>query len=280
MLVSAYIPCFNNAQTVARAITSLQKQTRPVDELIVIDDGSTDSSQSIVDALNIRLIHHSQNMGRGAARARAMQELQHELVLCCDATNILAPDFVERALPWFEDSKVSGVFGRISQHQSQDVIGRWRGRHLFRINSRDDTDSATKVNLFATFGALVRRSAVLSVGNYDPALRHSEDQELGERLLRSGFELIYDPSLGVVSTRRDSLSQVLERYWRWNAGAGETVDWHNYLRQISYSLKVMVIQDLKAGDPFAVPISITAPHYQFWRSLFRKKTKLMQQSRD
>jgi hypothetical protein len=66
---------------------------------------------------------------------------------------------------------------------------------------------------------------------------------------------------------------VLERYWRWHAGADEGVDFRKYIKQIYFSLKVMALQDLAEGDLLSVPISLFVPHYQFWRSWRQARNK-------
>lgn len=267
-LVSAYIPCYNNASTLALTIHSIQLQTYPVNEILVIDDGSTDGSKLVAETTGVRVVEHTKNLGRGATRARAMIEVQGELVVCCDATNVLSPDFIERAIRWLEEDKVAAVFGCLSQVPVRGAVGRWRGRHLFKIGS-----PGTPINRsasLATYGALVRRSVVLQTGNYTETLRHSEDADLGERLLTTGYDVICDPSLQVTSVVCNTLGQVLERYWRWYAGKDELVSWNAYLKQVLYSVKVMAVQDLRAGDPLSVPISLLCPHYQFWKSWWRQ----------
>lgn len=261
--ISAYIPCFNNAATLGQAIESIQALNLPVDELLVIDDGSSDGSQEIARSYKVPVLSHARNLGRGAVRARAMQELQHELVLCLDGNKTMCPNFTRDALVWFEEGKMAAVYGRIVQPAAHGVVERWRGRHLFRESKQ--TQLVRRASLI-TAGAMVSKSKVLSVGNYDPGLAHTEDRQLGERLLAAGLDVVCDPRLWVTSIVHNDLAQVLERYWRWNAGVAETVSWRHYAKQIAYSLKVMVKEDLLEGDPLSIPISVLAPHYQFWRS--------------
>ncbi len=264
--VSAYVPCFNNRATLAAALQSVQAQTSPVAELFVVDDGSTDGSPDEVERLGVRVIRLGQNFGRGAARARAMQTAQHGLVLCCDATNTLPPDFVARAVKWFAEPQVAAVFGRVRGAAPETVMDRWRTRHLFK------SEAPLAVNrraTLATYGTMVRKSAALAVGNYDAALRHSEDAELGGRLLARGFDVVFDPELHALASARSTFAQLMERYWRWHAGQDESASWKAYLKQVSYSFKVMAREDLRAGDPLSVPVSLFSPHYQFWRSWWR-----------
>ena len=265
--ISAYIPCYNNQDTIAQAIASVQGQSYPIDDVFVIDDGSSDDSVAKVQSIGIRIVRHEANLGRGAIRARAMREARNDLVLCCDATNAVAPDFITGALPWFDDSRLAGVFGRITQPPARNVVERWRGRHLFRLGTPHPMHHGA---MLSTHGAVVRRSAVMAVGNFAASLRHTEDGELGTRLLGAGYDIVYDPNLLVTSVAKNSLFQVLERRWRWQVGIEERVSWPDYLSQIAYSVKVMVREDLRDGDPFSVPISLLSPHYQFWKSKFGK----------
>jgi glycosyltransferase involved in cell wall biosynthesis len=275
--ISAYIPCYNSASTISQAIESIMTQTRPVDELFIIDDASTDDSAQIVESMGVRLIRHSENLGRGAARARAMLEASHELVLCCDSNKTLDQDFVKRALTWFREDAVAAVCGRVTQGQARGVVDRWRGRHLFKMGYSTEI---CRRSALITGGSIVRKSSVIEVGNFNSTLRHSEDHELGDRLLSAGFDIVFDPQLLATSLDHNNFLQLMERYWRWHAGVQETVSLEGYLKQISFSIKIMAVQDIKAGDPRSVPISLFSPHYQFWRSWWRQQSRWSSNSKD
>lgn len=266
---SAYVPCCNNATTLHRAVESLRTQTVSPAEIIVIDDGSSDNSGwSVRDQPGVRVVRHETNLGRGAARARAMREAAHELVLCCDATIALERLFVERAQHWFNDPKVAAVFGRLTQPEARSTAERWRGRHLFRIGQ--PTGPCHRVSLM-TGGALVRKTAVTAAGGYASSLRYGEDADLGQRLLGQGFDVISDPNLEMVSFADNTVTQVLERYWRWNAAKGKPASWYEYWKNVGYSIKAMAAMDLRARDPRAALISLVCPHYQFWRTSWQAK---------
>lgn len=263
---SAYVPCFNNAATLRRAVESVLAQSVPPASVLVIDDGSRDAAAETLRDMNVAVVRHAQNLGRGAARARAMADLTDEFVLCCDATNALERDFVAKALPWFNDRKVAAVFGVFCAGASETTADRWRARHLFKI---DAVRQAQRAALLATTGAMVRRSSVVAVGGYDVALRHSEDAALGRRLRAAGHEVVCDPAMRFASTVHNSVAQVLERYWRWHAGTDEGSSWKGYAKIVSYSIKVMAAADLRARDPLAAVVSLACPHYQFWKSRTR-----------
>jgi glycosyltransferase involved in cell wall biosynthesis len=256
MRVSAYIPCYNASATIRAAVKSVLEQTRRPDEMFVVDDGSTDGFQQIED---VRVVRLDVSQGRGAARMKAMQEAKFELVLGCDASLVLDRNFLFRALPWFDDERVAAVFGWIKEAGSPTVSNRWRGRHLFR------SDMERVICRDATLASgcfVVRRSAVGIAGGFNAGLRSGEDAELGQRLRDAGYSVIFDPSLFASSVAGNGILEVLERYARWNTPDGMGI--RDYVRQISYTLKVMVVVDLKAGDIPAACISLLCPHYQFW----------------
>ena len=102
--ISAYIPCFNNECTIGTAIESILNQNYPVDELIIIDDGSSDNSLNIIKRYGVKLISLKENKGRGFVRNLAVKESKNELILCCDATNSLDVNFLSIAFKHLNDN--------------------------------------------------------------------------------------------------------------------------------------------------------------------------------
>lgn len=262
MKYSAYVLCYNNRMTIGEAVRSVQMQSVPPSEIFVVDDGSTDGSPEYLDGLGVRVIRLGANQGRGAARAKAMTTAVHEWVLCCDATNILASDFVVMASPWLAKPEVAAVIGRIAQTPGGGVVRRWRERHLFKVK-----ESSGQINLYAslsTWGTLVRKSLSDQVGGYNPAHRHSEDVDLGARLLAQGHSVVYDPNLVVWSNRVDGLWQVLERYWRWHTGVKSELSCVGYFKLIKHSVCFMLKKDIAERDLKAGLITLLLPHAQLY----------------
>jgi glycosyltransferase involved in cell wall biosynthesis len=264
----AVIPCYNNAVTLEETIASVRAQAA-VKTLVVIDDGSRDDSAAVAERLGAEVLRMGENRGRGAVRARAMElarERGFEWLLFCDATAALAPDFVERATAWMASPTVAAIQGRMQPGPQEGLVDRWRSRHLFKCTT--PAPLLRRAGLM-TAGCLLRGAACEAVGGFNPALRHSEDADLGDRLLSEGWDVVADPALGMRCTVSNTARQVLERYWRWNAGVEEQTSWIGYVRLIAYAVKCMAVADLRAGDPAALGLTLVAPHYQFWRSRVR-----------
>jgi len=260
---SAYVPCRNNRATVRAAVASVLAQQPPPAEVLLVDDGSTDDPAAEVSGLPVRVVRHEAALGRGAARARAWRELGQAFVLGCDATNVLPAGFAARALRWMEDGRVAAAFGPLRDPAPQGAVARWRARHLFKQHG--PPGAVRRRAGLATYGTLLRRSAVDAAGGFDPTLRQAEDADLGRRLLATGVDVVFDPELAVLANVRNTLAEVLERYWRWNAGIDGSARWRDYGRNLSYALH-LAGQDLRERDPVAAGVSLLVPHYCFWRS--------------
>ncbi len=256
MKLVAAIPTYNSAVTLPRVLAALRQQS-PAPALLIVDDGSADATVECATAAGARIVLLGENLGRGAARARIMTESDAPLVLMCDATLEAAPDFLARALPYFDEPRVAAVFGHIMQPSAESVAGRWRKRHLFKpepsLGARTDA-------LLATGLCILRAEAVRAVGGFNAALRSGEDADLGRRLLADGWQVVTDPALSALCIRPDSACEVLARYARWNSPAGLGV--RAFLRQLAYAVKVMVPADLRARDPLAALLSMASPFYQ------------------
>lgn len=265
--ISGYVPFYNNRTTLLAALQSVAEQDVELMECFALDDGSTDGGSELLESSGFRCVRQPANQGRGAARYRAMLVVDGDIVVCCDSTNTLPSDFVSKLLPWFDDPRVAAVYGWIQDPLPRGAISRWRARHLFKAHH---CMAVLHQAPLITYGTLVRKSAVLDVGNFNPEMRHTEDAELGERLIAAGYDIVFDPSAPVFCNVQNTLWKVLERYWRWHVGANEAVSWRLYLKNIVFSLKCMFLVDLSRLDPIASLISLLCPHYQHWRTWLRR----------
>ena len=268
MKVSGFIPCFNNAGTILDAIEGMLSQSISLEEIYVVDDGSSDDSVARVRKAGIEVLENNENLGRGATRRTGMERADNNFVLCCDATNRLEPDFLKKALRHFENKKVASVSGRIIGRKPKTSVDRWRGRHLFK--EEETFPEAGPDIMLITYGTLMKRSPVLEVGNFNASLRHTEDGELGDRLLAAGFEIWGDSNLIVTSLTHNTLLQVMERYWRWHAGKDEQLSLATYWHDLKGSIRPMAASDLANGDWGCACISLLSPHYRFWKTLCNK----------
>ena len=96
-IVSIIIPCYNGDKTLRETIESVLAQTYKAREIIVIDDGSTDSSAQLIRSFGSQIkAEFNPNRGASAARNRGTELAQGEFIQYLDADDLLAPDALER----------------------------------------------------------------------------------------------------------------------------------------------------------------------------------------
>ena len=242
-----------------------------MEELIVIDDGSDDNSLNVIKRYAVKLISLKENHGRGFVRNLAIKECKNELILCCDATNSLDTNFLSIASKHLiNDRVICSVSGIIKAKKNKGTVCRWRSRHLFKEDIKYSVGQLTQTTL-VTYGTLVRKSMILQAGNFDPKYKHSEDEELGGRLQKYSYKSIGDPMLITYSEITNSLTEVLERHWRWHVGKDEKLNLISFINLFRSSLNPMFVQDLKANDMAASLISLIYPFFFLFKTL-RSKT--------
>jgi glycosyltransferase involved in cell wall biosynthesis len=95
--VSAVVRVFDGERHVADALDSILAQTRPPDEVVVVDDGSTDGTAAILASYGDRIrVVRQENRGHRAALDRAFEEARCDYVANCDVDDLWEPDKLER----------------------------------------------------------------------------------------------------------------------------------------------------------------------------------------
>lgn len=218
MKLTAYIPCYNAARFIEASIQALLNQTRPPDELLVIDDGSSDNSVELASRLPVRLIRHEKNKGLAAARDTAFANATHSLVGAIDADVLPDPTWLEYLLAHFADPHVAGVSGRLLEAHCSTPADAWRAELMTQDLGleRIDIEQPSHRRL-GGFGTIFRKEAVLSVGGYNEKFRTNyEDVDLCSRLLAAGHKLIFEPRAVAFHQRRDTIRSVIRTSWHWD----------------------------------------------------------------
>lgn len=120
MKISVIVPLYNARSFVAEAIDSILSQTRPPDEVLVVDDGSTDGGSAVVAAYGppVRLVAQA-NAGSAAALNMALRQVTGEAVAFLDADDLWTAEKLERqAAILLLDEKLDGVLGHVQQFRT------------------------------------------------------------------------------------------------------------------------------------------------------------------
>jgi len=98
--VSVIIPCYNSEKFLKKAVDSVRKQSLEEIEIILIDDGSTDKTSTLLQSYKmednrIEIISHSKNQGLGAARNNGISNANGEYLFFLDSDDYIHPNFLE-----------------------------------------------------------------------------------------------------------------------------------------------------------------------------------------
>jgi glycosyltransferase involved in cell wall biosynthesis len=211
--VSIYVPCYNAQATIRECLESIIRQSYKIKEVLVIDDGSTDSSAEISGLYPVRIIKNSRNMGLAYCRNLAFGKLDADLIASLDADCAAAPLWLERLCRTINDFEASGAGGRLIEFSTERIADRWRKRHM----SQDWGDLLVKNPpfLYGSNTVFIKKS-VMSCGGYDLRLSNNgEDVGISRGMYKNGFLLIYNPEACVMHLRRDSAVSVLRNYYKW-----------------------------------------------------------------
>jgi glycosyltransferase involved in cell wall biosynthesis len=160
--VGVAIPVYNGERYLEAAVRSVLAQTHPVDDVIVIDDGSDDASGDIARQIGppVRVMRRS-HAGPGAARSLALSLVRGEFIMPFDADDLLTPSSIEVRMRVLRDrSEVDIVYGHVRTFRELAD-----GRPL----PLDDPHPA-----HVPSAMLIRRAAYQRVGPFAPGLRVAE----------------------------------------------------------------------------------------------------------
>ena len=217
--VTVIVPAYNAASHLPGALASIRAQTRPPDEVLVIDDGSTDGTGEIAagraEGLNLRVLRQP-NGGAAAARNLGLRHASGTWIAFLDADDLWLPRRLEKglallaretALRWAASAFLERTLHGTEERRGLTPRGRSRlvkdaFENIFDIFERDA--------VIWTSTLLVHRSCFEEVGDFDRSLARREDVDLwtriGLRHPRIGF---VDEPLAVYVRRSDSLTHLL-----------------------------------------------------------------------
>ena len=188
MNLSVIIPAYNAAETLEETIKSLQAQTLPNWEAIIIDDGSQDETAEIATKLalednRLRVISQG-NGGVCVARNRGIQEAGFDWLLFLDADDWISPQYVEK------------MTAAIAADPSLDIIhcGWTRVTPDGTLSGEKYVDPVTDLFLqstrtcpFAIHACIVHKALVETAGGFDVTISTCEEWDLWQRIARTGI---------------------------------------------------------------------------------------------
>lgn len=208
--VTVLIGAYNNASTLPRAIGSILQQTVRELELIVLDDGSTDMTAAVVDAIVDDRVRYVplEHMGIARSLNLGIEQASAPVVAVQDADDWSEPQRLERQLAALESDADVAVVGGLMREVDEtgaELVARTRfavgdvNRILMRYNPLPNTCAA------------FRREAVREVGGYDARYRYAAEYDLWLRVADRHRIVVLDELLATRQMSRTNVAARKER---------------------------------------------------------------------
>lgn len=201
MRIAAIIPLYNGSAYIEAALRGVLAQSRPADEIIVVDDGSTDHGAAIVEALAttapVTLLRQS-NQGQSAARNYGVARSSSDLLAFLDQDDIWHPHHLRNLVQPFltrNDDQLGWVYSNVDEiDEAGHLIARGILSDAVSVNPKRQLSTCLGQDMFVIPSAsLVSRAAFEAIGGFDPALSGYEDDDLFLRMFSAGYHNIYLP---------------------------------------------------------------------------------------
>ncbi len=201
--IAVVVPVYNGERYVAESLEAVLAQTHPASEVIVVDDGSTDSTPDLLRRFgaSIRVVRQA-NAGHPGAYNRGFAEARAEYVARCDADDIWEPTKLERQVAALRSMpQIDVAFGGAINFGLFD--GLWHeppGAGL--LDEREFARAMYRANFVCSSTAVVRKALFERIGPFVDRLP-CEDYDFWLRALKARAAFFYDPGT-LVRYRRHS----------------------------------------------------------------------------
>jgi hypothetical protein len=193
VFVSVIIPARNAGADIGACLAALRAGERVPDEIIVVDDGSTDSTGNLAEAWDVTVLRV--NGGRGAAYPRnvGVRASHGDLLVFIDSDVVVHPDTLARFVSRFEaDTELAALMGSYDEKPScSELLSQYRNL----MHCYTHQHGGRRASTFWTGCGAVRRDVFEAVNGFDERYHAMEDIDLGRRIARAGHRVELDPAI-------------------------------------------------------------------------------------
>lgn len=226
--VTVLVPAYNEVASLADTIRSLWAQTQPPEEIIVIDDCSTDDTAQVARAFGATVIRPPANTGsKAGAQTFAIPWVQTEFVMAIDADTTLASDAIEKLQPAFDDPDVAAACGFVLPRFVKTM---WeRGRYIEYLLAftwyKPIQDYYEKPLISSGCFSMYRADALKAVGGWSTRTL-AEDMDLTWTFYQRGYRVRFVPEAVCYPIEPHTFTFMRKQLKRWSHGFIQNVRLH------------------------------------------------------
>jgi len=226
--LTVLVPAYNEAGSIGDTIRSLQSQTTAPDEIVVIDDCSTDGTAGVAESFGVTVISPPQNTGsKAGAQTYALAQVRTGMVMAIDADTTLAPDAIERLMRAFQDPEVSAACGSVVPRHVGTI---WeRGRYVEYLLAfgffKRVQDHYGKPLISSGCFSIYRTEALRALGGWQTRTM-AEDMDLTWTMYEAGHRVRFLPDAVSYPIEPHNLEFMGKQLRRWSHGFVQNVRLH------------------------------------------------------
>lgn len=235
--LTVLIPAYNEAGSIADTIASLRRQTVPVEEIIVIDDVSTDNTAEVAGTLGVTVVRPPRNTGsKAGAQNYGLQFVATEFTMALDADTTLAPDAIEKLLPAFQDPEVAAACGFVVPRHVKTLWERGRYvEYLYAFIFCKPIQDYFEKPLISSGCFSVYRTEVLNENGGWQTRTLAEDMDLTWSYYRQGYKIRFITEAVCYPIEPHNFTFMSKQLKRWSHGFVQNTLLHwRGLRSIPY----------------------------------------------
>jgi poly-beta-1,6-N-acetyl-D-glucosamine synthase len=242
--ITAIVPAYNEAGSVATTVRSLLAQSLPLSEIIVVDDCSTDDTGAIARALGVTVLRPNENTGsKAAAQSFALSSVKTEFCVAVDADTEVEPDAIEKLMVPFAESEVAATCGFVLPRHVNSLWERGRYvEYLFAFTFFKPAQDAFDRPLIASgcFSAY-RVGPLRDAGGWSNRTM-AEDMDLTWSLYRAGHKVRFLPEAVCYPIEPHDFQFLSKQLKRWSHGFVQNVrlHWRHVIHQPYLSAFVLI----------------------------------------
>ena len=221
------IPVYNDPEGIKDTITSIDKARRDSDNVLIIDNGSTDRTPTVIQNLigdkdNMELYFEHDLQGSYAARNTGIQLAEGDLIAFLDADETVEESYFESAIGAMEDQNVDYLGCNVELTLSErTLVGRYNVRTGFPVEQY-----LRREHYAPTCALFVRRDVFTDVGRFDARLISGGDREFGERVHNAGYSQGYTEAATVYHPARTGVAALAKKNIRVGRGFCQKQRYH------------------------------------------------------
>jgi cellulose synthase/poly-beta-1,6-N-acetylglucosamine synthase-like glycosyltransferase/peptidoglycan/xylan/chitin deacetylase (PgdA/CDA1 family) len=223
MPVTVLIPAYCEETVITKSVRSVLQSTYPVEQIIVVDDGSTDETAKVVtdnfgSDRRVRLVRQN-NQGKAEALNNGIGLIGTPVFVAIDADTIISPEAIGLLVRHFNDKTVGAVAGNVKVGNRRNLLTRLQAIEYITAQNLDRRAFEVLNGIMVVSGSIGawRTEAVKNAGGYTTQTI-VEDADLTVSIIRNGHKIVYEPKAHAFTEAPESISQWMKQRLRWHFG--------------------------------------------------------------